>query len=228
MKLFHATYRAYLDSILEHGLCVVQRKNWDISTDAGVCFAGDMELAISFSETAEDVDEEVYKSGIVCFEVDSVCLVDGLLGLDPNWKDEEYPEACFLYRGVVRAEDLKIVFEENIMEDKEDNRMIVDLILDRKDDAFDRLGYNAHDFYMACMSYGRIADDITRAMDGGTEEDVKAALKKYVLDSIEAIKGTLNYDVDMEAISAMVDSISDVSKCINVKKTEEYLKEQKK
>ena len=48
-----------------------------------------------------------------------------------------------------------------------------------------------------------------------------AEKKKYVLDSIEAIKGTLNYDVDMEAISAMVDSIIDVSKCINVKKTEE-------
>lgn len=69
--------------------------------------------------------------------------------------------------------------------------MIVDLILDRKDKAFDArvgldeksLNYNAHDFYMACRSYGRISDDITKAMDGGTEEEVKAALCKYILEN---------------------------------------------
>lgn len=57
--------------------------------------------------------------------------------------------------------------------------MIVDLILDRKDSR----KYNAHDFYMDCMGYGRIAHDITRAMDGGTEDDVKAALCKYISDN---------------------------------------------
>lgn len=54
--------------------------------------------------------------------------------------------------------------------------MIVDLILDRKDSR----EYNAHDFYMDCMRYGRVGDDITRAMDGGTEEDVKRALCAYI------------------------------------------------
>lgn len=48
-----------------------------------------------------------------------------------------------------------------------------------------------------------------------------AEKKEYVLDSIEAIKGTLNYDVDMEAVSAMIDSIAEITKKINVNKTEE-------
>ena len=186
MKLFHATYKANLESILEHGLGAVQMKNWDISVDSGVCFADDMYLSISFCETAENVDDEIYESGIVCLEVDSGCLLDSLLCLDPNWKDAENPEVCYLYRGVVAPADLKVCWEENIENSKEVSDMIVGLILDRKDNALDGVGleekvkYNAHDFYMACMSYGRIADDITRAMDFGEEEDVKKALCQYI------------------------------------------------
>ena len=64
--------------------------------------------------------------------------------------------------------------------------MIIDLILDRKDALEnDVKSYNAHDFYMECMSYNStfygIADGITRAMDGGTEEEVKAELCNYIL-----------------------------------------------
>ena len=65
--------------------------------------------------------------------------------------------------------------------------MIIDLILDRKDDIEGGYidTYNAHDFYMECMGYNSIfygiADGITRAMDGGTEEEVKAELCNYIL-----------------------------------------------
>ena len=45
-----------------------------------------------------------------------------------------------------------------------------------------------------------------------------AEKKTYVLDSIEALKGTLNYDVDMDAISAMVDAIIEATKKINTNK----------
>lgn len=46
--------------------------------------------------------------------------------------------------------------------------------------------------------------------------------KAYVMDSIEAMKDTLNYDVDMDAVSAMIDSIVIASKTINAEvKTEE-------
>lgn len=41
--------------------------------------------------------------------------------------------------------------------------------------------------------------------------------KTFVMDSIEAMKDTLNYDVDMDAVSAMIDSIVIASKTINVK-----------
>ncbi len=60
--------------------------------------------------------------------------------------------------------------------------MIIDLILDRKDnEQFDGVDtYKAHDFYFSCMRYGSIADKITRAMDEGTEEEVKTALCEYV------------------------------------------------
>ena len=64
--------------------------------------------------------------------------------------------------------------------------MIIDLILDRKDNLHEGIkSYNAHDFYMECMGYNSIfygiADGITRAMDGGTEEEVKAELYNYIL-----------------------------------------------
>lgn len=45
-----------------------------------------------------------------------------------------------------------------------------------------------------------------------------AERKEYVLDSIKAIQGTLNYEVDLDAIGAMIDSIAKASKSINVNK----------
>lgn len=59
--------------------------------------------------------------------------------------------------------------------------MIIDRILDRYDaEQFGDFSYNAHDFYMEIFGYGRIGDGITRAMDGGTEEDTQKALAEYV------------------------------------------------
>ena len=64
--------------------------------------------------------------------------------------------------------------------------MVIDLILDRQHD--DAMGhpdaYDAGDFYRECMEYSAIfdgvADDITRAMDSGTEDDVRRALCDYI------------------------------------------------
>jgi hypothetical protein len=65
---------------------------------------------------------------------------------------------------------------------KEDRKMIVDLILDRKDDERDGIdSYNAREFYFGVMGYGEIGDDITRCMDEGEEWDVKMALMRYIL-----------------------------------------------
>lgn len=58
--------------------------------------------------------------------------------------------------------------------------MIGDLICDRKDGE----KYKASEFYWAVMNYRETwpewADAITRAMDGGTEEDVRRELCKYI------------------------------------------------
>ena len=44
-----------------------------------------------------------------------------------------------------------------------------------------------------------------------------AERKEYVLDSINAVKDTLNYDIDMNVVSEMVDSIILATKKINTK-----------
>ena len=44
-----------------------------------------------------------------------------------------------------------------------------------------------------------------------------AEKKAYVIDSINAVKSTLNYDVDMDVVNAMIDSIILATKKINKK-----------
>ena len=54
--------------------------------------------------------------------------------------------------------------------------MIIDLILDRKNG----YGYDVKEFYDACMAHYE-EFDIARALDSGTEKDVKKALCDYVI-----------------------------------------------
>lgn len=58
--------------------------------------------------------------------------------------------------------------------------MIIDIILDRKDGE----PYDAKKFYLDIMGYAEtwpdLADPITRAMDVGTNEDVRKALCNYI------------------------------------------------
>ena len=67
--------------------------------------------------------------------------------------------------------------------------MIIDLILDRKDNAefYGVDNYNAEDFYRECMEYNSIfegvADEIIDAMDYQTEEEIKQALCNYVINN---------------------------------------------
>lgn len=75
--------------------------------------------------------------------------------------------------------------------------MIIDLILDRKDDEAEiekgfthckmpngelvPLAYDARKFYREVMQYGEIGHGITAAMDYGEEEDVRRELCKYII-----------------------------------------------
>lgn len=63
--------------------------------------------------------------------------------------------------------------------------MIIDLILDRKDNEkyYEKDLYNSHDFYYDVLRYGEIGDEITRALDFGTESDVKKALCNYIYNN---------------------------------------------
>ena len=45
-----------------------------------------------------------------------------------------------------------------------------------------------------------------------------AERKKYVIDAIKAMEGTLNYDIDENVIGDMIDAIVAASKTINKKK----------
>lgn len=60
--------------------------------------------------------------------------------------------------------------------------MIIDLILDRKDGQ----AYRAENFYRETSGYvagfNGFGGDILDAMDGGTEQDVKNALNKYITE----------------------------------------------
>lgn len=44
-----------------------------------------------------------------------------------------------------------------------------------------------------------------------------AERKQYVLNNIKALESTLNYDVDIDKVGAMIDSIVEASKRINAK-----------
>ena len=62
--------------------------------------------------------------------------------------------------------------------------MIIDRILDRRDDERDGIfAYNPKEFYLDILGYGRVGDGITRAMDFGEESDVKKALCRYIIDN---------------------------------------------
>ena len=56
--------------------------------------------------------------------------------------------------------------------------MIIDIILNRKDSD----SYKPSDFYWDILGYGKLGDDITRAMDYGTEKEVKEALCKFIVE----------------------------------------------
>ena len=68
--LYHATFRAYLPSIMTDGLGAVQHKSWVGSADAIVCLADDPDRAASFAECADAISDEVYNSGVVVLEAD--------------------------------------------------------------------------------------------------------------------------------------------------------------
>ena len=111
MKLYHSTYVANLASIKKYGLGAKQPKNWDISIPGVVCFTKDPEVAFSFCESAEEVCDTKYYSGIVVLEIDSKYLIKkntntAILRIDRNIHDDL---ESFEYEGIINTNLLKLI-----------------------------------------------------------------------------------------------------------------------
>ena len=59
--------------------------------------------------------------------------------------------------------------------------MVIDIILDRRAGEKHGWKYDPQEFYRDIAQYGEIGHGITRAMDYGTERDVKVALCEYII-----------------------------------------------
>ena len=106
--LYHATYNAYLDDILEQGLLANSPNcNWEGLSRKVVCLCADEEDAISFCESADSVDDDIYYSGIVVIESDANDLDQDLLFADSNVSDED--AGCFEYLGDISANYLRVL-----------------------------------------------------------------------------------------------------------------------
>ena len=68
-------------------------------------------------------------------------------------------------------------------------------------------------------NFGKIMKIALELMTEAEENYATGAEKKeYVMDSIAKLSKSLDYDVDLDAVSAMIDAIVESSKKINVKK----------
>ena len=84
-KLYHATYGVYKNSILSEGLKIGRNPNWNGMDCCGVIYlADDLDVAGSFAECADLVNEDVLESGICVFEVDVDAIDKRILQADSN------------------------------------------------------------------------------------------------------------------------------------------------
>ena len=112
-KLYHATYKQFIKSIKEKGLGNTRRKMWSDSIRGVVYLADSPDVAESYAETAEWVEErdnyDDYIENIVILEVDvnkldkSKFKVDSNVLLDPNEEN-----ATWEYHGVIPWEAISI------------------------------------------------------------------------------------------------------------------------
>jgi len=107
-KLYHATYGANVDSILQQGLIPRYTCVWE-DCDYGVYLCSDKLVAMSFAETADSFSGE--NEDIVIFEVDSNLLNKNLLETDPHYKWEHNPQgfSSWIYKDVIPPAALRRV-----------------------------------------------------------------------------------------------------------------------
>jgi len=122
-KLYHATYRQFLNSIKKKGLGNTKRKMWSDSKPGVVYLADDPWVAESYAEESEYIDSvedpDDYLDNIIILEVDVSNLDSSKLYIDENViLDDGELNSTWEYHGVIPWEVIKI-FNSSIAEDFE-------------------------------------------------------------------------------------------------------------
>jgi len=103
--LYHATYKPFLKSIKEKGLGNTKTKMWSDSVAGVVYLADDEDVAYSYAETSEFLDEvedyDKYADNIIILKIDSNKLDKTKLKKDANVIDGD---STFEYHGTIPFE----------------------------------------------------------------------------------------------------------------------------
>ena len=112
-KLYHATYKPFVKSIKEKGLGDTRQKMWSDSVRGVVYLADDPDVAESYAETAEWVEEqdnyEKYIENIIILEVDVNKLDKSKFKVDSNvLLNANEENTTWEYHGVIPWEAISI------------------------------------------------------------------------------------------------------------------------
>lgn len=107
--LYHSTFRTRLPSIKQLGLGAKQIKNWCFSQDNVVCVTDNAECAFSFCESADEVADSVYNSGIIVLAMPFDALDRRLILPDANISDRQPGVYYLTYRGIIKPSSLYVV-----------------------------------------------------------------------------------------------------------------------
>lgn len=112
-KLYHATYNYHLPSIKKKGLDTRDVDSiWSDSKKGVVYLSDDPFVAESYAEIAEDIDDEIYDSGIVILEIDLNGLDLSKLKDDENVRSDD-PSRTYEYHGVIPFSNISIYGQSN-------------------------------------------------------------------------------------------------------------------
>lgn len=105
-KLYHATYKQFLKSIREKGLGNTKRKMWSDSKRGVVYLADDPDVAYSYAEISEWVEErdnyDDYIDNIIVLEVDTNKLDKSRFNIDSNVHlEDDENNSTWEYVGII-------------------------------------------------------------------------------------------------------------------------------
>lgn len=207
--LYHATYKPFLKSIKEKGLGNTRRKMWSDSKRGVVYLAKDKDVAYSYAENAEWLDDvedyDKYADNIIVLKIDTSKLDKSKLFDDENVLDDD---STVEYHGVIPFDTVVEIIEESLKEDiddeedddieKDDYEDVLKDELDYLNKWLDKYGFEVklvNDYKFNTNDVGMFLGDI---QDNASIFPI-ALNKKYILKLCEkggillddAIEGTL-------------------------------------